>query len=209
MAEVELNIEELTVPELLALAAGISTALENNAHFPAPQPTPQELDRLAAELRTADATFRERRRLAGEAQAVRVELADRLRQALSQEADYVQEASGGHIAKILSANLHVEEETRFWPFRSVARVEDFSASAGDQPGEIDLAWDPVPGASGYEVEIAYDLTGEGPWEQSGASVHSKLTVEQLNKHTRYWFRIRAVAESGVGEWSEPLMKFAP
>jgi hypothetical protein len=204
-----LNITELTVPELLATAAGIASALEGNPSFPTPNPDPAELERLVLELREAEEIHRRERQRANKAQAARDLIAEKLRLALAKEVAYVQEASGGDVAKILSANLHVEEETRLWPFGGAGDVEALSASAGDQPGEIDLAWDPVHGASGYEVEIAYDLTGEGPWEQGGATTKSKITIEQLNNHTRYWFRVRAVNERGAGDWSEPMMKFAP
>jgi hypothetical protein len=209
MAEAQLNIKELTVPELLATAAGIASALDGNPHFPAPSPSPAELDRLVTELNEADEHHRRERQQANKAQATRDSIAEKLRSALAEEVAYVQEASGGDVAKILSANLHVEEETRLFSFGSAGDVEALSASAGDQPGEIDLAWDPVAGASGYEVEIAYDLTGEGPWEQGGATTKSKITIEQLDNRTRYWFRVRAVNERGPGDWTEPVMKFAP
>jgi hypothetical protein len=209
MADVELNLLELTVPELLATAAGIASALENNANFPNPAPAPEVLEALTNEVAAADEAFRKQRTLANEAKAVLEKATEALREALGQEADYVQKQSGGDIAKILSANLHVEEETSFWPFNRMRQVEELAASMGDQPGEIDLSWDPVANASGYEVEIAYDLNGEGPWEQSGATTHSKITIEKLNNRTRYWFRVRAVGEHGAGEWSEAVTKFAP
>lgn len=134
-------------------------------------------------------------------QAARDAIAEALRKALAQEVAYVQQASEGDVAKILSANLHVEEETHLWPFGSAGDVDELAASAGDEPGEIDLAWDPVPGASGYEVEMASDLIAEDSWEQGGATTKSKITIQNLNSRTRYWFRVRAVNERGAGDWS--------
>jgi hypothetical protein len=209
MAEAELDVQKLTVPELLAAAAGVAAALDGNPNFPAPAPTSQELTQLVEALAEADRVYRDERRESNRLQAIRDTHAEELREALIREVEYVQETSGGDITKILSANLHVEEETHLWPFGSAGDLEELSASAGDDPGEIDLAWDPVPGASGYEVEIAYDITGEGPWEQSGATNKSKITIPQLNNRTRYWFRVRAVNDRGAGDWSPPVMKFAP
>ncbi len=209
MAEAELDLQKLSVHELLATSAGIASALEGNENFPQPEPSPEILRELSAQLAAAEEAYREQRLLANKAQAMRDTLAETLREALLRERDYVQEASGGDIAKILSANLHVEEEAHLWPFGAAGDVEELAASAGDEAGEIDLAWDPVPGASGYEVEIAYDITGEGPWEQSGATTKSKITIEKLNNRTRYWFRVRAVNERGAGDWSPAVMKFAP
>ncbi len=209
MAEAELDIPALAIPELLAAAAGVASALEGNPNFPTPTPLPQELRRIAAELAEAETAYREERMRVNKVQAVRDSIAETLREALAMEVEYVQETSGGDMAKILSANLHVEEETHLWPFGAAGDVQELSASAGDEPGEIDLAWDPVQGASGYEVEIAYDITGEGPWEQSGATTKSKITIQNLNNRTRYWFRVRAVNEHGAGDWTAPVMKYAP
>jgi hypothetical protein len=103
----------------------------------------------------------------------------------------------------------VEEETSYWPFNRTGQVEDLSASSGDERGEIDLDWEPVLGASGYEVEAAYDLLGEGPWEQCGATTKSKLTIGQLAGRGRLWFRVRAVGERGAGEWSDGVVHFVP
>ncbi len=209
MAEIEFHLDAFTIQELLATASGIVTALTENEHFPQPNPPTADLDRLRRELSAAEEEHRRQRTAAAAAKLKRDICAEELRRALALEAEYVQEASGGSIAKILSANLHVEEQTSYWPFGHLGQVEDVSASSGDQPGEIDLDWEPVAGASGYEVEIAYDLLGEGPWEQIGATIQSRLTINHLSNKTRYWFRVRAVGERGAGEWSEALMKFAP
>jgi hypothetical protein len=209
MAEVDINLHELNVTELLAIAAGVASALEDNVNFPAPTPTPQELDALTARVSAADEAYRTQRARVSEAKVALDRATEELRHALGEEVAYVQTQSGGDIAKILSANLHVEEETSFWPFNRMAQVGELHASMGDQPGEIDIAWDAVPNASGYEVEIACDLNGEGPWEQSGATTQSKITIEKLNNRTRYWFRVRAVGERGAGDWSEPVTKSAP
>jgi hypothetical protein len=95
MAEAELDISTLTVPELLATTAGMASALEGNANFPTPKPTPEELRQLAAKLTTAEELYREQRKLAHREQAVRDSIAETLRQALAQEVTYVQVASGG------------------------------------------------------------------------------------------------------------------
>ena len=209
MAEAELEIAKLTVSELLAVAAGVATALKNNIHFPAPQPPPEELERLISELEKAEEAYRQQRRLMTEVQAARDAMAETLREAMQREVAYVQAASEGDLAKILSASLHVEEETHLWPFRGAGDVTELNARVGDEPGEIDLAWDRVQGAAGYEVEMTSDFSGEEEWEQVCATTKSKFTVERLVSRTRYCFRVRALNEGGAGEWSPQVMKFAP
>jgi hypothetical protein len=208
MAEVELNLREMDAAHLLAITAGVAAALENNVHFPAPQPTPRQLKDLAELVTAADEIYRKQRAIAKEAKLKLDLAADDLRAALAAEVAHVQRESGGDIAKILSASLHVEEETSYWPFNRTGDVAEVAISMGDRPGEIDLSWDPAANASGYEVEVTHDLTGEGPWEECGATTQSKITLEKLSDRTRFWFRVRAVGEHGAGDWSEPVTKFA-
>ncbi len=114
----------------------------------------------------------------------------RYQNAIVREAIYVQEASGGDLEKIMSANFHAEPDVHLWPFANLSEVHDLSANAGDTHGEIDLSWDPVRGASGYEIEISTDLGGGGPWEPCTATTASRATIGQLENSTRdYWFRV--------------------
>lgn len=209
MAEIELHLHEMTVGELLVFAAGVASALTGNESFPEPNPSPGQLTALCDELVAADEEHRQQQAVLTQARIVLDRKTAALREALAVEAAYVQEQSGGSISKMLSANMPVAEGSGIWPFNRIAQVENLAASMGDQPGEIDLSWDPVPRASGYEIEVAYDLTGEGPWEQCGATTASKITLEKLNNRTRYWFRVRAVGEHGDGDWSDAVTKFAP
>src|SRR6266568_3645770 len=101
MAEIELNLDGLMLPELLALAAGVSSALEDNAHFPNPEPNPEELDALTNNVTAAEEACRKQRALAVQAKVELDKAADALRAALTLEAAYVQRQSGGDIAKIL------------------------------------------------------------------------------------------------------------
>lgn len=206
MAEAELNVEELSTSELIAVAAGIAAALKGNANFSNPRPTPMEIDSLTEELVNADTVYDEHLRRVADARVVRNEVARRLRDAVSRVVQYVQEASEGDAAKILSANLHVQETKHLWPFSGAGQVDEVLASQGDLPGEIDLAWDAVPGAIGYEVETAMDFEGQN-WEQAGATANSRITMEELEMGMRYWFRVRAVGKRGAGAWSKPVMKF--
>lgn len=209
MAEAELETSKLTVSQLLSVAAGIANSLEGNAHFPTPEPPLEELRKVISELAMAEKIWQERRDAASQAQIVRDEIAGTLRDALGREVAYVQEASDGEAAKILSAGLHLHEGLSLWPFGAPGDVEAIMASAGDEPGEIDLTWDPIPDAGGYEIEMTADLCGNGPWEQASATVKSKATIEHLASRGHYWFRVRAINHRGAGDWSPPVMKLAP
>lgn len=209
MADVDLKLQDLTVPELISAGARLADGLTNNQHFPAPSPSPTAIEALVQKLTAAQEEYRVHRNRLAELNATRDAIADDLKAILTQGAVYVQTASEGDAEKILSANLHVEHGFSMWPFGSLDQVEELSASAGDQPGEIDLAWDPLSGAAGYEVEISRDVAPYGPWEPAAASGQSKTTLEQLTRKQRYWIRVRAVTEDKTGDWSDPVMKTAP
>jgi hypothetical protein len=209
MADVDLKLDDLTVPELISAGGRLADGLTNNANFPDPSPTAIDIEALVQKLTAAQEEYRVHRNRLAELNATRDAIADDLKAALAQGAAYVQAASDGDAEKILSANLHVEHGFSMWPFGSLDQVDELSASAGDQPGEIDLTWDPVPGAAGYEVEISRDIAPYGPWEQAAATGQSKTTLEQLTRKQRYWIRVRAVTDDKTGDWSDPVMKSAP
>jgi hypothetical protein len=128
--------------------------------------------------------------------------------AVARAAGYVDQASGGDPEKILSANLHAEPEVHLWPFRRLGQVYELSASAGDERGEVDLTWDPVRGAEGYEVENSRDLGGHGPWKLCATTTASRTTVGRLENSIRYWFRVRAMNDRGSSKWSDPVTKYS-
>lgn len=209
MADVDLKLDDLTVPELISAGARLADGLTGNQHFPNPAPAPADIEALVQKLSAAQDEYRVHRNRLAELNAARDAIADDLKTLLARGATYVQNASDGDAEKILSANLHVEHGFSMWPFGSLDQVDELSASVGDQPGEIDLAWDPVPGAAGYEVEISRDVAPYGPWEPAAATGQSKTTLEQLTRKQRYWIRVRAVTEDKTGDWSDPVMKTAP
>jgi len=208
VADVELNLKDLTVSELIAIGDRLAAGLEGNTHFPEPRPTLGELRRLVAELEAADAACRQQRVRLNSLKTARDSRINSLNAALQTEAAYVQKASDGDPKKIMSANLKIEHKWNLWPFGSVNQVVELSANTGDDPGAIDLVWDPIRDADGYEVEISQDIAGAGPWQQCATTAQSKVTIKNLVNRTRYWFRVRAVSGKREGDWSDPVTKFA-
>jgi hypothetical protein len=208
MSQVELNLKDLSAPELVAIGNRLIAGLEGNPHFPAPALPLDELKRKLAALDEANEVYRQERLRLTELKTQRETMIDGVRKALNAEAAYVQEASGGDAKKIISANLCAERTWNFWPFGSLAQVVELSSSIGEQPGEIDLVWDRVRGADGYEVECTSDLAGEGPWTQCAVASESRVKLKGLDGHRRYWFRVRAIGEKGEGDWSDPVTKYA-
>jgi hypothetical protein len=209
MAEVELNLEDLTVPELIFAGTRLAEGLTKNDNFPDALPHAAELQELAQKLVAAQEEYRAQRHRLIQLNNTRDAIADDLKAALARGATYVQNASDGDAEKILSANLHFEHGFRLWPFGSLDQVVDVLSTAGDEPGEIDVAWDPVRSAAGYEIELSRDVGPYGPWEEAAATQKSKISLQNLTSRQRYWIRVRAVSENKTGEWSEPVSKTAP
>src|SRR4030095_13763235 len=160
MAEVALHIDALSAPELIASGTRLVSGLENNPHFPEPQPPLDELRKKLAALKEAHEQYRHERLRLNDLKTARDAAMRAVRVAMESEADYVQEASGGEAKKIVSANLTVERTWSIWPFGALAQAIELSASSGERPGEVDLVWDPVRGADGYEVECTDDTEAQ-------------------------------------------------
>jgi Fibronectin type III domain len=208
MAHVTLSLTRLSIPELIDLAAHLEAGLDGNPHFPSPKPSLDDLKELRSKLATQSEAYRQQRLRLNELKVARDAVVAALSEAIVHEAGYVQAASGGDLGKIVSANLHAEPEAHLWPFRGLGQVHELAASAGDAHGEIDLSWDRVRGATGYNVEISTDLGGAGPWMHCVTTTVSRATIGHLESTTRYWFRVCAVNDRGSGKWSDPVTKFA-
>lgn len=69
---------------------------------------------------------------------------------------------------------------------------------------LDVEWDPVEGATEYEMEFREYAPDEwgGAEKRTWPAAPNKVTVEPLNPTTTYQFRMRAVKGEARGEWSE-------
>jgi hypothetical protein len=206
MAQVKLNLDRLTRDERLALAQQIHTQMTGNASFPTPSPTLTALDTAITALTTGNSELNVLRQQAKE-KTVEVDALDlALSQLLRDLAAYVQNTSAGDEAKILSAGMSVRDPAA--PV-TMTQVTGLESSPGDDSGEIDLSWNPVRGASSYEVQSSPDPITASSWGHAGISTKSTLTLTGAPSGQRCWFRVRAVGANGPGAWSDPATKIVP
>ncbi len=191
MANVTLNLRNLSISEKIGLARRIFSAMDGNALFPSPEPPLVLLARLTQDL---------------EAQNDALSLAKNealLGDTLSRLATYVQRVSGGSESAITAAGMGVDSSHAHNCVMS--KPENFSVTQSATPGEIGLRCDPVPGAKTYVFQSTPDpLTNDSVWHIGSVSTGHIGTISCVAAGHRYWFRVSAVGQSGQGPWSDPV-----
>lgn len=207
MAKVKLNLSTLTTTEKVQLARTIVTAMTGNATYATPVPSLASLTADADDLETKD-NDREVKSLAAQAATSLLHDAEAaLDKRLAQMGNYVEVASDGDEAQILSAGMSVRAPRT--PVGSLPAVQSLAATSGDQPGECDLIWQPILKAKNYVVEKSPDPITPTSWQQVGFSSKSRFTVTGLTSGTKYWFRVAALGTGDPGPWSDPATAMSP
>jgi hypothetical protein len=92
---------------------------------------------------------------------------------------------------------------------TMTQVMSLYATAGDDAGEADLSWEPVPGVKSYEIQTSPDPVTATSWAHGGISTKSKATLAGLPSGGLCHFRVRAVGANGAGPWSDSASKRIP
>jgi hypothetical protein len=95
MAKVKLGLKDLADDQIVALANTIKTAMTGNANFTTPNPTLTAIGTLITTAQTKIAAYNSAKAAADTALSDRDTAMVALRNGLSQEADYVQNITGG------------------------------------------------------------------------------------------------------------------
>jgi len=209
MAKVKLELESKTEGEIVALGNTHKTQMTGNANFPTPEPTAAVHDAALALLEgdLADIAVMEGD-LAARRSTKDTNLAD-YKLVLTNRAAHVQIASGGDEAKILSSGFQVQSAAT--PTTSLPQPANLVATMGDLDGEIDVACNRVPRASGYIWECREHMEGQapGPWAQAKVGNKSSFTATGLVSGKKYAFRVRAIGPNDtISPWSDEAVAMA-
>jgi hypothetical protein len=203
MARVKLNLRSKNDTELQQFAETHQTEMENNPHFIVPDPSDavygETLERYAAKVDEVESAFATYLAKSVEKNQAREEMTE----VLTKRGNYVENASDGDPAKILSAGFEVRHENRN-PIDLTA-PDYLRATLGDHNGEIDLTWEPVKGAKTYIVEVRLDEPG-ATYQQARFTTRSSATIAGLQSTRTYVFRVKAVGAKGESEWSAETRK---
>jgi hypothetical protein len=202
-AKVKLALDDLNRAEKIQLARTMKTSLTDNDNFTDPDIPLTQLGSEADALEAADADVPVKFQAYQASVALANQLDNQLAASITTEGAYIERASGGDKAKILSAGVSVKSEGA--PITQLPAPQNLSATSGDDDGEVDLSWQPVPRVKGYDIEQCADPPTADGWEKVDFSSKSKYTVEDLTGGALYWFRVRARGSKVKGPWSDPAV----
>ncbi|MEZ5386189.1 MAG: fibronectin type III domain-containing protein [Prosthecobacter sp.] len=206
MAKPKLELQKKTDDTFQNFVDAVLAAMTGNANFPTPMPALADITTQHTAFKDALAAQKAAKIALTQATAAKDAARDAVETLVTHLANYVEIASSGEEAKILSAGMQVR--TPAAPVGAVAAPGDLAASAGDNEGEVELTCDPVAGASSYEWQCRQHQDGT-EWQAVKMSTNSRITVTDLTPGALYAFRVRALGAAGPGPWSDEAVKRAP
>jgi hypothetical protein len=210
MAQVNLNLKNITETGLIADAKKYKTALTGNANFTTTNPTLAAYGVLITNAETKVDANNVAQAAALAATIAKDEAIQALHDGTITLGASVQSTSNGDPAIIATADMAVKAVAT--PVGVLAQVQNLSLTAGDNPGELDAHWNPVKGRQIYDVWIcAGDPTVEANWKHLLTCGPSKVALLGLTSGTRAWVRVRANASAPAnnGPFSQPATLIVP
>lgn len=209
MAKVRLGLDGYDPDGLVSFANQIKTAMTGNANFTTPNPS---LATLGTEITTATTKIAAQKAAAQtalQATSDRDAALEILKSLLTSLGSYVENITLGDAVKIQSAGMNVRGAAA--PLGALGPVQNLTITAGDDEGELDLAWDPVRGAKSYQIQISPDPITPTSWTDVAPAGKSRKSLSGLERGARMWVRVRAIApkEENNGAWSDPAVKTVP
>ena len=199
MATVKMGVSALPATGLVAKAQGIHDGMEGNVNFPDAVPTPAAFQGLIDALAAANA---EVDAVGGKPAHRAKRNADKaVRAAIKNWAGYVQSASGGDEAKILSSNFEVVRRGK--PVGELQPPTYLSSRFTSMQGRVSLRWEREEGADLHHVFMS---TSSAPfnWVLIGATTKCRFDADSLEPGTLYWFSVTALGAAGESSKSTEL-----
>ncbi len=204
---VKLALRTLGVLQLIALARLIVQKMTGNANFTTPDPPLADITTAANDLEAQKQAVDSAKATLGEAVAKQNSFEKNLQDLLTAEGRYVDNRAKGDKAIIESAGMSASDEPS--PVGEMPQVKNLSVTRGDNPGEIDPHWDPVPKSKNYTVQVTDDPIGSAPWITRGNPTKSKMTIDGLTSGRKVWVQVAANGTAGTGAYSDPAVIVVP
>ena len=206
--QIKLDLQGKNVPDKIQFLRDVVTQMTGNANYPTPDPALTVITAKANALESALGAQAIAQQAAKTA-TTNLETAEKLADAaISSLSNHVWEKSGGDEAKIQGAGMTLRAPKT--PTTSLPAPQGLTATAGDEEGELDLVWEPVPKSKGYEVQTSPDPVTSTSWEYAETSTASKTSLTGLPSGSKIWVRVRALGPKKIkSPWSDPAVKRVP
>jgi hypothetical protein len=206
--QIKLDLQGKTVPQKIQFLRDIVTQMTGNANYPTPSPALTVITAKANALETALGAQQTAQQAAKTATTTLETKEGEADAAVNSLSNYVWETSGGDEAKIQSAGMSLRAPKT--PTTSLPAPQGLAVTAGDNEGELDAVWDPVPKNKGYEVQTSPDPVTGTSWAFAETSTASKTTLTGLPSGSKIWVRVRALGPKKIkSPWSDPAVKRVP
>lgn len=206
--QIKLDLQGKTVPQKIQFLRDLVTQMTGNANYPTPSPALSAITAKANALEAALGTQAAAQQAAKTATTTLETKEGEADAAVNSLSNYVWETSGGDEAKIQSAGMSLRAPKT--PTTSLPAPQGLAVTAGDNEGELDAVWDPVPKNKGYEVQTSPDPVTGTSWAFAETSSASKTTLTGLPSGSKIWVRVRALGPKKIkSPWSDPAVKRVP
>lgn len=198
---VKLGISGLPIPVLIQACAEIVKTMAGNPNFPNPDPKLTDVEAAISKLSNAyQAAFN-----GGKILKLDMYLSEKeLRHIMIQLAAYVQTASNGDEAIILTSGMGVVSK-KGTP-EPIPTPQDLHCLHTDKTGEAPLRCKRAKGAVMYFFQFTKTPDDETSWKDLGTNTKTRFTAEGLNPGEAYWFRVSAQGPAGKSGWSDPAKR---
>jgi hypothetical protein len=208
MSKVKIGWHDLNQDEQLNFADNVKTSLTGNPNFPSLAAQIAPLSAKIAAARALKIDLEKARTAALTATEAFNEALAGLGEVITDLGGDVEKISDGDATKIKSGGYQVRADGT--ATTELDRIENLSASQGDDSGEVDLHWDRDDGAKSYEIQQSVDPITANSWTHADVVSGSKATLGGLTSGAKMWFRVRSVGPKKIkGAWSDPVFKVVP
>ena len=190
-------MNKMDVPTKIVEVDAILAKMTNNAYYPNPRPS---LAELSTALEACRFTHQEALTRGTEKVAIAALRLKDMDVMVSQLAAYVQSESNGEEVRILSSGFKVRSAAT--PTKPMTQPQALRFKLSPYPGQVDLKWEPVPGARTYFVEKSVD--GANDWQQCGTCTRSSIHIAGFASTIYMWFRVSAIGGLGTSPASDAV-----
>jgi hypothetical protein len=176
--------------------------MTNNANFPDPLPSLEELENKVSAF---DKALGKVQNGTKEDTYFKNELRVEFEKMMKNEGMYVQVASNGNVGIMLSSGFDVSKEPEF--VGPLEKPTGLTVKPGRNNGSVEISCDKVNHAVFYEYLLTkFPITPSSIWEKL-VSTKGKLLIENLEQGAQYGFKVAGGGSDPSRNWSDQVNSY--